>query len=186
MALINLIKVIFNELRKRIVIAIKGSTYYARTIGVKVGENCRIYISNFGTEPFLIEIGDNVTITPEVVILTHNGSTWLVRDNIRGRRYDYKKVIIGSNVFIGIRAIIMPGVIISDNVIIAAGSVVTKSVGPGLIVGGNPAKIIGKFDDYFFKSLQNDISQSELDYSVSYKQMIEKVVNNSEKTYLNE
>lgn len=50
----------------------KGSVAYARKKGVKVGENCRIYIKNWGSEPFLISIGDHVTVTSGVKFITHD------------------------------------------------------------------------------------------------------------------
>jgi maltose O-acetyltransferase len=53
-------------------------------------------------------------------------------------------VIIGNNVWIGTRAIIMPGVKIGNNSIIGAGAVVTKSFGPNSVIGGIPAKLIKK------------------------------------------
>ena len=53
---------------------------------------------------------------------------------------------IVDNVFIGLGAIIMPGVRIGSNSIVAAGSVVTKDVPPNSVVGGNPAKVISSFD----------------------------------------
>lgn len=125
---------------------------YAKVLGVKVGSNCRIYIKEFGSEPWLISIGNNVTITSGVKLLTHDGSTWLIRDK-RGRRYFYAKITIGNNVFIGVNSLIMPGVIIGNNVIIGAGSVVTKSIPNGLIVAGNPARIIGEFKNFEDRAL---------------------------------
>jgi len=53
-----------------------------------------------------------------------------------------KPIIIGNNVWIGTRVIILPGVQIGDNTIIGAGAVVTKSFPANSIIGGNPAKII--------------------------------------------
>ena len=120
---------------------------YARYKGVIVGKACRIYTKRFGSEPWMITIGDNVTVTSGCVLLTHDGSTWLIRDK-HGRRYLYKRIVIKNNVFIGVDSIIMPGVIIEDNVIVAAGSVVTKSIPSGVIVAGNPAKIIGDYKKY--------------------------------------
>ena len=135
----KLIKRLYRKLRSEFIWKIKGGAAYARSIGVTVGSNCRIFTRRFGTEPFLIEIGNNVTITKDVIILTHDGSTGLFNDSL-GRRYVYKKVKIGSNVFVGVNAIIMPGILIEDNVIVGAGSVVTKSVPAGSVVVGNPCK----------------------------------------------
>lgn len=57
-----------------------------------------------------------------------------------------KETIIGENCFIGEKSIILPGVILGNNVIVAAGSVVTKSFDDNVLIGGNPAKIIKKYN----------------------------------------
>lgn len=167
------IKKIFNE----ILHINKSGVEYARYLGVSVGDNCRIYTRHFGTEPWLICIGNNVTITSGVTILTHDGSTWLMRDT-KGRRYLYRKVEIGNNIFIGTKSIIMPGVKINNNVIVAAGSVVTKSVPEGKIVGGNPAKIIGDYNLYKQRVLSSYVSDEDMDFSKSYKDRILEVLDN--------
>tara|TARA_B110000971_G_scaffold218464_1_gene257318 strand:+ start:10 stop:552 length:543 start_codon:yes stop_codon:yes gene_type:complete len=156
---------------------------HARKSGAKIGANCRVFTRNFGSEPWLISIGNNVTVTAEVTILTHDGSTWLFNDK-NGRRFLYKKTVIKNNVFIGVKSIIMPGVVIEDDVIIAAGSVVTKSVPSGVIVGGNPAKIIGDFGVYKTKVLTSYISELDIDYSKTYKERILEIVDQSVKPYL--
>ncbi|WP_240905155.1 acyltransferase [Flagellimonas oceani] len=157
---------------------------YARYLGVEVGENCRILTSNFGSEPWLIKIGNKVTVTSGVRIITHDGATWLMEDE-KGRREYFARVVIGNNVFLGLNSIIMPGVKIESNSIIAAGSVVTKSVPSGYIVGGNPAKIIGKTEDYRNKVLKEYISKSEMDHKKSFKDRILEVVSEDFKPFLN-
>jgi acetyltransferase-like isoleucine patch superfamily enzyme len=131
----------------------------------------------------MISVGNKVTITSGVVVLTHDGSTWLMNDE-KGRRYLYRRVEIGNNVFIGVNSIIMPGVKIEDNVIIAAGSIVTKSVPSGVIIAGNPAKIIGDYDAYQKEVFENYISDKDMDYTLDYQKRIEKVIDNSFKKYL--
>ena len=83
-------------------------------------------------------------------LLAHDAST---------KRYlDYTKIAkikIEDNAFIGARALIMPGVTIGKNAIVAAGSIVTKSVPEGYVVGGNPAKVIAKTEDYINKHRLN-------------------------------
>lgn len=85
------------------------------------------------TNPKGIFIGANTVITTGVVILTHD---YVSGDGV------YKNTVIGNNVFIGVNSIIIAGVKINDNVIVAAGSVVTKDIPSFCIAGGNPAKII--------------------------------------------
>lgn len=60
----------------------------------------------------------------------------------------FGKIKVGSNVYIGNNTLILPGVTIGDDVVIAAGSVVTKSVPSSTIIGGNPAKVIGHLEDF--------------------------------------
>ena len=164
-------------------IFILDKTSWARRKGVKIGNDCRIYTTRFGSEPWLIEIGNKVTVTSGVVLLTHDGSTWLFNDD-KGRRFLYKKTIIKNNVFIGIDSIIMPGVVIEDNVIVAAGSIVTKSVPSGVIIGGNPAKIIGDYDTYKAKVFSGYVSESDMDFTKTYKERILEIVDQSVKPYL--
>lgn len=126
----------------------------ARLKGVQVGEDCRFFCTNFSSESYLIKIGDHVTVTTGVKFITHDGGAWV----LRGLEGKYKhtniigKIEIGNNVFIGMDAIILPGVSIGDNSIVAAGSIVTKSFPPNSIVGGNPAKLICKLEDYINKN----------------------------------
>lgn len=148
-----------------------GNVRHARLLGVRVGDGCRIYSMRFGSEPFLIDIGDRVTVTSGVTFLTHDGSTWLVRDK-DGRRYFYGRIIIGSDVFIGVNAIIMPGVEVGSRVIIGAGSVVTRSIPDGVIVAGAPAKFIGWFDDYAKRAAQNYPSERSLGGISEFRQRV--------------
>ena len=85
-------KRIFNKLLDLFYLSTRDGIFNARRKGVKVGTNCRIYTTAFGSEPWLIEIGNKVTVTAGVRILTHDGSTWLFNDDI-GRRFLYKKTI---------------------------------------------------------------------------------------------
>ncbi|WP_374832802.1 acyltransferase [Paenochrobactrum pullorum] len=133
-------------------VATMSGADYARRRGVKVGKNCDIHTFKWGSEPFLIELGDNVVISYDVLLVTHDESTALVQDE-NGRRYHIAPIKIGNNVFIGAGCIILPGVIIGDNVVVGAGSVVTKSVPDNVVVAGNPAKFMQTFDSFHQKSL---------------------------------
>ncbi|MBQ6907639.1 MAG: acyltransferase [Clostridia bacterium] len=116
---------------------------YLRSIGVEIGENVDIIDSNIDdAEPYLIKIGNNVTITG-VRLLTHDAST--------NKELGYVKVgyvHIGDNVFVGAGSIILPGTKIGSNVIIGAGSVVAKDIPDNTVCGGNPVKVICAYDEY--------------------------------------
>lgn len=160
----SLIKRIIVGLIDLYVGTVHGGVALARRKGVHVGENCRIYIKNFGREPFFISMGDYVTITSGVNIITHDGSTSLVRDK-DGRRYQkFGPVTIGSNVFIGVNSIILPGVTIGSNVVIGAGSVVTRDIPDNSIVAGNPAKKRTDFATFRSKIERYAVSDRELDH----------------------
>jgi maltose O-acetyltransferase len=100
-------------------------------------------VINFGClfdgRRFSIRTGDDVSIGPEASILTlgHDPQSPVFAD--RGG-----DVIIGSRVWIGYRAIILPGITIGEGAVVGAGSVVTKNVAPFAIVAGNPARKIGE------------------------------------------
>lgn len=123
-----------------------GPEKYARHQGVKIGKDCQIQRVSFGTEPYLIEIGNHVQITGGTKFFTH-GAAWVLREKYPKIDF-FGKIKIGNNVYIGNNALILAGVTVGSNVIIAAGAVVTKSVSDGCIVGGNPAKVIGKVSDF--------------------------------------
>lgn len=91
-------------------------------------------------------IGDNVLIGPNVIIHSANHNYSKKNVPIRLQGHNFKKVVIMDNVWIGAGVIILPGVIINKNSVVAAGSVVTKNVPESVIVGGVPAKIIKKIE----------------------------------------
>lgn len=131
-----------------------GGSSAGRYRGVSIGSDCRIYTCSFGSEPWLIRIGNWVTVTRGVQLLTHDGPTCLATGE-KGRRYHYAPIEIGDDVFIGIRAILMPGVRVGDRCVIGAGAVVTRSVPSGCIVAGSPARIVGRFADLMQSNLKN-------------------------------
>lgn len=109
---------------------------------------------NFGSEPYLITFEDNVRLSFDVVFVTHDGGTFAFRDL---PEYEdvikYGKIHVGERTFIGCRSIIMPGVTIGKRCVVAAGSVVTKSVPDGTVVAGVPAKPIMTTEEYAQKAL---------------------------------
>lgn len=119
---------------------------YALHIGVKIGKNCFIATREWSSEPYLISIGNNCQITRNVYIHTHGGGQAV--HNICPEFDAYGKVTINDWVYIGANSHIMPGVTIGEGCLIAAGSVVTKSVPKNCVVGGNPTKIICSTNDF--------------------------------------
>lgn len=133
---------------------------YLRKQGIVVGQGVKTASPLKTAEPYLITIGDNVTISHGVDFITHDNSVC----KIFGVGHDlYGKIRIGNNCFIGAHSIIMYGVTLADNVIVGAGSVVTKSVHQEkVIVAGNPARIIGTWDDFSEKVKGNEIHAGHL------------------------
>ena len=120
----------------------------ARNQGVKVGKNCRFYSASFFSEPYLIEIGNNVIISGRVIFLTHDGAVFIGKDEIENIQGHYGRIKIGNNCFIGMAAVILPNVEIGDNCIIGAGTIVNQSFPENSVVSGNPAKVIFKTSMY--------------------------------------
>lgn len=120
---------------------------YARHIGVEIGKDCLIATKSWSSEPYLVKIGNHVQITNNVYIHTHGGANCIRKEY---PDFDvFGKVQIKDWAYIGAYAQIMPGVTIGEGALVAAGSIVTKSVPPHCVVGGNPAKIICTTADYF-------------------------------------
>lgn len=140
-------KKLYNKIYKKIF----GSYKYAKKIGVNMGNNCNIYGNvSFGTEPWIITLGNNVFITDGVKFITHDGGTLLFRDIIPDLEVT-KPIKVGNNVYFGNNVIILPGITIGDNVVVGAGAIVTKNVPSNSVIAGVPAKVIKKTNEYFEK-----------------------------------
>jgi maltose O-acetyltransferase len=87
-------------------------------------------------------IGDDVMMGPDVLIYTFNHNHDNVDIPMDRQGVTYSKVVIGNDVWIGARVMILPGVTIGNGSIVGAGAVVTKDVPPYSIVGGVPAKVL--------------------------------------------
>lgn len=118
-----------------------------RTGGGIVGENVDILGSNIDLgEPYLIHIGNNVTITG-VTLLTHDAS---IKKSLGYTKAG--KVHIGDNVFVGYGSIILPNTTIGNNVVIGAGSVVSRDIPDNVVVAGSPCRVICSYEDYLAKN----------------------------------
>jgi maltose O-acetyltransferase len=109
--------------------------------GISIGDNSGIGVKCFVRGP--LEIGNDVMMGPEVIIMTVNhGFERIDIPMMEQPSSPSKKVIIGNDVWIGTRVIILSGVTIGNGVIIGAGAIVTKDIPDYAIAAGNPAKII--------------------------------------------
>lgn len=131
---------------------------YFRKLGMKVGKGCNICCNIMTMEPFLIEIGNDVTISGDVKFVTHDNS--VAKLDVGGANV-FGRIVIGNNCFIGQSSIIMYGVKLANNVIVASGSVVCNSFSESnIIIGGNPAKKIGTWDEFRRKMTPYAMSRS--------------------------
>ncbi len=94
--------------------------------------------------PELVEIGDDVFITRGATIIAHFTPTPFLRKYIPD--VEFGKVVIKRGAYIGVNAIILPGVTVGEGAIVGAGSVVTKDVPPLSVAAGNPARVIRTID----------------------------------------
>ena len=145
-----------------------------RKIFADVGENCYIeppfhanwgcnmhvgknFYSNFNltvVDDADIYIGDSVMIAPNVVIAT---GAHPICPELREKAYQYNlPVHIGSRVWIGAGAIILPGVTIGDNTVIGAGSVVTKDIPSGVVAVGNPCHVLREINEHDYEYYYKD------------------------------
>lgn len=111
--------------------------------------------------PWLVKIGNNVTLGPKVIILSHDGSTKKILGYTKVGR-----VIIEDNVFVGANSVILPNTIIGQNTIIGANSVVSGKISPNSVVCGNPAKVLCDIDTFKEKHKKN-MNETYI-YDISY------------------
>jgi acetyltransferase-like isoleucine patch superfamily enzyme len=156
MVFFRLLKVIFGMIQYRL-----NSIKYARKLGVKIGDRCIISTYEFGSEPYLIEIGNDTHVSKGVKFINHDGGVWVIRKEIPD--FDvFGKIKVGNNVYIGNNSVIMPGVIIGDNCIIGAESLVSKSIPKGSVVAGVPAKYICSVNEYKTKMIEKNFKTKKL------------------------
>jgi acetyltransferase-like isoleucine patch superfamily enzyme len=128
----------------------------ARNWGVKIGNNCKLFNAFFGSEPFLISIGDHCEITDGVFFITHDGGTWVFRENKKFLGSKFGQIKIHDNCFIGLNSIILPNVEVGPNSVIGAGSIVTKNVLANSVYAGNPARYICSIEEYLDKCINKN------------------------------
>ena len=125
---------------------------------IEVGENFYANVNCIMLDVGKITIGDNVLVAPNVDIYTAGHP---IHPESRNSGYEYGiPVTIGSNVWIGGSCVILPGVSIVNNVVIGAGSVVTKDIPDNVCAAGNPCRVIREITDadrpFYFKDRRFD------------------------------
>jgi acetyltransferase-like isoleucine patch superfamily enzyme len=126
---------------------------YLRRRGARIGTQVTVLnrVEDFGTEPWLIEIGSRVTVAAGVLFVTHDGASRVFRHRIVGgspfgNRFGTIRIL--DNCFIGARSILLPGIAVGPDSIVGAGSVVTRDVPPRTVVAGHPARAVADLDDH--------------------------------------
>lgn len=124
--------------------------------GLVIGGGCEVLNGyEFGSEPYLVRIGNNVRLAPGVRISTHDGGCWVLRNLYPelSAADRFGRVVIGDNCHIGMNATIMPGVTIGNNCIVGACAVVTHDIPEGTVVAGVPARPLCTIEQYRDKHL---------------------------------
>ncbi|MBD5097517.1 MAG: acyltransferase [Lachnospiraceae bacterium] len=156
----------------------KNPVKYYRRLGMKIGNKCELRSSNFGSEPYLITIGNHVRINAGVHFITHDGGTWVLRNNNKIENSSeltlFGRIIVKDNVHIGTNAIIMPGVTVGNNCIIGCGAIVTKDIPDNSVAAGVPARVIETIDEYIEKNKQKFSYTKSMNKEQLKKYLIEK------------
>lgn len=141
---------------------------WAKFLGVNIGTDNLIGKNHWSSEPYLITIGNHCQLT-NARFFTHGGGQ-AIRDVVPD--FDcFGKIVVGDYVYIGTNSLVMPGVTIGNHVIVAAGSVVTKSVPDNMVVAGNPAKIVCHIEEYLEKNISYNLHTKQLD-SIEKKKIL--------------
>lgn len=123
---------------------------------IKINGYCYIGPDAYWSAKGGISIGNNVIFGPKTTIWTYNhnynSETMLPYDS----NDILAPVTIEDNVWVGLGAIILPGVVIGEGAVIGAGSVVRKDVQPRAIVSGNPARVVKERNQEIYDRLKNN------------------------------
>ena len=127
---------------------------FARSLGVRVGDGAWLVntsAATWGSEPFLITLGDDVTVASGVHFLNHDGTVLVFRREHPDMDL-VEPITVGDNVFIGLGVTIMPGVTIGSDCVIGAGAIVTRDLPAGSIAVGQPARAVSTIDAWWQKN----------------------------------
>jgi len=128
---------------------------------VVLGNDCRLINVDFGSEPWLVSLGDHVSAS-DCNFVTHDGGVWVFRPEMPDMDV-IAPIRVGNNVFIGLGVVILPGVTIGNNVVVGAGSIVTADVPDNSLVAGIPARQLSDIETYRRKSIARAVNTHSMD-----------------------
>ncbi|MFA0560651.1 acyltransferase [Vibrio breoganii] len=123
----------------------------AKIQGVTLGKNCNLNKNvSFGSEPYLITLGDNFYCSSKIQFITHDGAVNVLRNLYPelAQADLFGRITIGDNVFLGYNVTILPNSCVGNNVIIGAGSIVRGNLESGYVYAGAPVKKLMSIDEY--------------------------------------
>ena len=118
-----------------------------------MGENCYWHPWKMPGDPDLIFIHDNVNVSANVTFINHDMSSSLLNTMYHTNEFKFYRapIEIFDNVAIGTGTIILPGKNIGPNCVVGGGTLVCRDIPEGVVAGGNPVRVIGKFEDFVEK-----------------------------------
>jgi acetyltransferase-like isoleucine patch superfamily enzyme len=133
----------WTQLRRREGTYIHPSVSFRKAENIEIGRHVRIQpnVCLWASPKSRIVIGDHTGLGPGTVVFSSNHQ-FVPGVPYHQQPWTEKEVTIGRDVWVGAGCIILPGVTIGDGAVLAAGSVVTRDVPPGVVMGGVPAKVI--------------------------------------------
>lgn len=160
------------ELAKRVVLRERRSSDaycdFLRDKGIRVGRGTEFFSPGSVlvdlTRPYMISIGDNVQITSNVTILTHDYGWSVIKGMYGDVLGSCAEVSIGSNVFIGMNTTILKGTHIGDNVVIGAGSLVNHDIASGCVAAGSPCEPICTIEEYAERYRARQVDEAYYQY----------------------
>ncbi|EKB54420.1 acyltransferase [Bergeyella zoohelcum] len=136
----------------------KAYVKICKSRGLKLGKNViLIGTPDFGSEPYLIEIGDKTKITDGCRFINHDGAMYVIRNmETYADARNFGRIKIGKNCFIGNGCTFLPGSKMGDNCILGAGSILNSTMPDNTVYAGIPAKFICTIEEYGNKALKNN------------------------------